>query len=243
MKIICAKKNIASKNIAEKIREISPKTEILEFDTDVLEVSEIFEEMIVLSSHKSKNPVPMLTVHVPGNWNDADFGGLAKTLNICNSNLIRRILCEIEKNNVSMGLNWKISLECDHHGPTFNVPITFVEIGSSEKEWENELAGLAVARSILEGIKRKDLCETVFAIGGGHYAEKFTNLCLKGKYSIGHILPKYKIESVNDDIMKEAIRKNDFPCKKILVDENCNLLQKKRIEEFCKKNDLSIEYV
>ncbi|MFA5050333.1 MAG: D-aminoacyl-tRNA deacylase [Candidatus Micrarchaeia archaeon] len=243
IRLVCAKKNFASINIAKQIKEISPSTEILESECDVLDIPCDFSdaEIIVLSSHKSKNPVPMLTVHAPGNWDSADFGGNPKTLNICSANLMRKIISEIDKNNKEMKLNWKVVLECDHHGPTCKIPITFVEIGSTQKEWENKTAGLVIAKSILEAIKRTDVCETVFAVGGGHYSEKFTKLAVLGKYSIGHILPKYKIDNIDEDVFIQAVKKNDSLVRKILIDENCSINQKNKINAFCRKYGILVE--
>ncbi|MBI5347577.1 MAG: hypothetical protein HZB66_03130, partial [Candidatus Aenigmarchaeota archaeon] len=116
-----------------------------DFDTDYI---------LVLSSHKSKVPKPMLTMHFPGNWGKAEMGGNAETLNTEYAGKLKQLYLETKKANSAFGLNWEVTIEVDHHGPTAknNVPIIFVEIGSSESEWGNPLAAKVLAHAIKETI-------------------------------------------------------------------------------------------
>jgi len=46
---------------------------------------------------------------------------------------------------------YQVSYEVTHHGPTTLVhPSFFVEIGSTEKEWGDPVAGRAVAEAVLD---------------------------------------------------------------------------------------------
>jgi len=262
MKILYTKVNPASLNIAEELRKIAPELELTEFEKDVLDVPTNFkEEMLILSTHKSKSGEPMLTVHVPGNWGTADFGGENKTLNIVDANLIKKLLIGIEKYNRKsseqsslalevprtsrLELNWKVCLECDHHGPTCKVPITFIEIGSSEKEWGNKTAGKVIASAIKEAIETKDAKEypIVFCIGEGHYSRKFTKINLESKYAVGHVLPKYRIKEFDEELFKQALEKNVGNVSKVLIDEECNRWQKDKIIGLCKRFEIKLEKV
>ncbi len=244
MKILYTKINPASKNIAEELAKIAPEIELTEFEKDVLEVPTDFEEeILVLSTHKSKTGEPMLTVHVPGNWGTADFGGENKTLNIVNAVLIKRLLIGIEKYNKKLGLNWKVCLECDHHGPTCKVPITFIEIGSSEKEWENKTAGKIIANAIKETLEDAKEYPIVFCIGEGHYSRKFTKIDLESNYAVGHILPKYRIKEFEEELFNQALEKNVGTVEKVLIDEECNRWQKDKIKQMCEKFGMNLEEI
>jgi len=93
MIILFTSKNIASKNIAEKLIENHGfvesgenkwkcgETEMIETNAEtVLDVPTDYDTdlILVLSTHKSKAGGRMITAHFPGNWNDAKFGGTPK---------------------------------------------------------------------------------------------------------------------------------------------------------------------
>ncbi len=247
MKIMYTKENPASLNIAERLREIKPEIELTEFKGDVLEVPTDFQTdlILVLSTHKSRNPKEMFTVHLPGNWVDADFGGEVETLNIADGEFMKKLMVGIKKYNNEIGLNWEISLEADHHGPTCDIPIIFVEIGSEEREWKNKKAGEIIAKSVLEAIDNKGDFESVFAIGGGHYPKKFNNIMLdeNNPYAVGHMLPKYSIMKIKEKTFKQGIEKNTKKITKILLDRECNLEQKEKIKKLSEKFKIKVELI
>ncbi len=53
-----------------------------------------------------------------------------------------------------MKLDYEVSYECTHHGPSLNVPAMFVELGSSEKQWNDSRAAEAVAHAAMEAIAK-----------------------------------------------------------------------------------------
>jgi D-aminoacyl-tRNA deacylase len=202
------------------------------FDTDYL---------IVLSPHKGKEVKARLTVHVPGNWDSADFGGTPRTLNIAYGTKLTELIRMLYKHNASSKLGFDVVLEVDHHGPTCSVPIIFVEIGSSENEWRNVLAGRVVADSVLEAIKSDKCYETIcFGVGGGHYAREFTDLILKEDVAIGHILPKYKIATLAPDTFEQAVVKNVERVDKVVALKTLNVAQKQKIKDLAA--DFNLQY-
>jgi D-aminoacyl-tRNA deacylase len=259
--ILYTSKNIASKLIAEKLLELNPAIKPIETNAEsVLDIPTDYDTdcIIVLSTHKSKNAKPMLTAHFPGNWDQAQMGGKSRTLNIAHGRLLKSIIRELETGNRKRGLNWPLFVEADHHGPTANVPIIFVEIGSTEKEWRNEVAAQIVAEAVnnalsLEtGNRTLDLLkqsfngplkrqtfqlETVFGIGGGHYSREFTKLALEDEdIAIGHICPKYAIESLAEDTFRQAIEKSVDPVSRVLVlKDGTNAAQKEKAKGLCSK--------
>jgi len=240
--ILYTSKNIASASIAKKMIEIGATVEPMDTGSDsVLSVPTDFDTdcMIVLSTHKSKAGNPMLTAHFPGNWDKAEMGGKERTLNVANGNMLKKIIRELNIANKKHKLNWPLFIEADHHGPNADVPIIFVEIGSTEKEWRDEKAAMVVAEAVNNSVRKTQdsELETVFCIGGGHYSKEFTKMTLERKdIAIGHICPKYAIDSLAEDTFRQAIEKNVDPIKHVLVlRESANSSQKKKVKALCER--------
>lgn len=241
--ILYTSKNIASKLIASKLMELEPVIKPIETNAEtVLDVPVDYDTdcIIVLSSHKSKAGTPMLTAHFPGNWDKAMMGGKERTLNVAHGRLLKRIVIEMEKARHKHGLDFPLFIEADHHGPFVKVPMIYVEIGSTEKEWRNEVAAKVVAEAVNNAIATKTgdwELETVFGVGGGHYAREFTKLVLEqDDLAVGHICPKYAIESLAEDTFKQAIGKSVDPVERVLVlKDSTNSSQKKKVKELCEK--------
>ncbi len=70
-------------------------------------------------------------------------------------------------------LDYEVSYECTHHGPSINVPTMFVELGSSPKQWNDKLAAQTVARAALASIAdfSSKSASAVLGIGGTHYSQ------------------------------------------------------------------------
>ncbi|MBW9222406.1 hypothetical protein KKP97_05100 [Methanothermococcus sp. SCGC AD-155-C09] len=217
--------------------------DFFESDRNLIELSQEdipknYDYYIFLSKHKSggKNPSGALTVHTPGNLTtDNSYGGNPEEVCPCDSILNTIMLKNINKeyykiinnkNNISdnntlnngnnnNNTSLKISFEGVHHGPSdLETPSVFVEIGSTEREWKNEILGRIIGRSILSTIEvlerenyDKDV-DRVISFGGGHYAPKFTKLALEGKYYVGYIVPKYA--KVSHNVLNQMIEKQDF---------------------------------
>jgi D-aminoacyl-tRNA deacylase len=182
----------------------------------------------------------MLTCHVPGNWNKADFGGENRTLNIVDASKIKIILNGMKKLAKEKLPDFEVAMEVDHHGPTCKVPILFVEIGSNEDAWQNSVAGEIVAEAVIDAIdnsSKYEKCETAFGIGGDHYAKPFRKLIFESnEVAIGHIIPKYHLKSLAEDTFKQAIEKSVEKATKVLVvKDDLNLEQKKKVTEWCEK--------
>jgi D-aminoacyl-tRNA deacylase len=245
--------NEASLNIAQKLIENHgfvqknesewEKDGVKLIDTKaptVLDVPTDFETdyLLVLSSHKSKSGKRMLTAHLPGNWGEAKFGGEPKTLNIAYGSRIKIIIEELSRAN---DIDWPVFMEADHHGPTCRVPIIFVEIGSTEKEWSDENAGRVVAQAVGRSLERTEKYESVFGVGGGHYTREFTKMLLETEYAVGHVAPKYVLDDLDFDVFRQAVEKNVETVRKVfLLKESTNRRHKRKISEFCSK--LGLEY-
>ena len=153
--------------------------------TQITEAPMDAEEIIVASRHASESGNPSLTVHVPGEPEKLELAEAApSTIKTALETLVR--VCD------ELGLPYDVSLEATHHGPTkLDVPVTFVEIGSSPEQWRDERAGEAVARAIMDAATSPSECHQALGLGGPHYAPRHTEVVLHTDVGIGHILPKY----------------------------------------------------
>jgi len=157
---------------------------------------------IFLSRHRSKMGEPTLTVHPIGNYADAEFGGQPKTLVPCAPRMMTHLLRLIKKNLQPTDLDYKVCYEVTHHGPFLKVPSLFVEVGSTEIQWQQKEPASIIATSLFELLTTyqyeedfsKDI-PVLLGIGGGHYAPRFTDVAFQKNAAFGHMIPSYHIDS------------------------------------------------
>jgi len=170
--------------------------------------------LIFFSKHRSKENTPNFTIHAPGNWGNAEFGGRTGTLCQTSSFLLKSLFIEISK---TAGL--PVTMEPTHHGPYAETPSIFVEIGSSEKEWNNKEFGKQIAESIVRSFKNPvKKYRSALLLGGLHYNDAANNIQKKSDLAIGHICPKYNLHHLNKVLLSQAIEKTIEGIDIILVD-------------------------
>ena len=153
-----------------------------------------------------------LSVHAPGNWRSADFGG--EPGKVCKSSALfmKQAFERIHDNMLQYNLKeYKLTLEATHHGPLIDKPCIFIEIGSTETEWADRKAGFIVAKSISETMKNFKLNpynEIAVGIGGPHYCPSFNKIQLKSNIAISHIISQYAFP-FTEEMIKEAVEKTD----------------------------------
>jgi D-aminoacyl-tRNA deacylase len=149
--------------------------------------------VIFLSRHSSVNPVPVLTVHVTGNFGAAALGGSARTLAPAAPAMMQAVLRALVKHCPE---GYRVSYEVTHHGPTgLHHPSFFVEIGSTEKEWTDPRAGRAVAEAVLEAVPLNAV--PLIGFGGTHYAVRQTEIALTSRGAFGHIAHSREIAGLD----------------------------------------------
>ncbi len=188
---------------------------------DHLEKHFAAEVFIFCSRHRAESAKPSLLVHSTGNLGpEALFGGNPYELSISAPSLVAAALRRLSIEQVERNLtDFDVSLEVTHHGPTsLNVPLVFVELGSTEEYWVHREGARAVAAAIMECIREPMQTESVIGFGGTHYASKFNKLVLEKGYKIGHIAPKYSINELNLDIVKQMVARTTGVVKKAIVD-------------------------
>ena len=165
--------------------------------------------VVFLSRHSSQSGKPTLSVHTPGNFGNAELGGLPRTLSVSPAAAMRDVLKALLRFRTEMNLNYEVSYECTHHGPSLNVPTMFVELGSSPRQWSDEVAAEVVARSAIEAVANfhKSESSAVIGIGGTHYNQRFTQMALDDEAVFGHMIPKYALPQVDSEMLGQCVKR------------------------------------
>lgn len=163
--------------------------------------------IIFVSRHSSEAGVPSLTVHTPGNFGTADFGGSPGEICFSNPNAQKVALKELQVQRDQLNLDFEVSMEATHHGPLTGKPTMFIEIGSDEEQWINPKAGEAIATSVMKAVDYREYSfPKAVGIGGGHYCQQHTLVMLFREYAIGHVLAKYV--PITEENVRKAVEKN-----------------------------------
>jgi len=159
--------------------------------------------LIFLSRHSSINPIPVLTVHVTGNTGKAELGGASQSLSPTNPVMMQAVLRQLFKHCPS---GYRVSYEVTHHGPTeLSIPSFFVEIGSTEKEWVDQRAGEAVAKSVLEAAPIDAI--PLIGFGGNHYAARQTEIAINSRGAFGHIVHSREVGLLDEALIHQMQEK------------------------------------
>lgn len=216
--ILYSSLDIAGKNIGKFLREKKlNEAKIFELNESIVYIknlpSEILKEfkegdiIIVASRHKSESKIPTFTAHTPGNFNEAKLGGKEKCLSISPALYLRKAIIELKKENEKHQKDYQVTLEVTHHGPTLDFPIMFIEVGSSEEQW-NDLNACKIVVDVIENLcnykPENEGIKVMIGIGGTHYAPNFTMKLLSENIAVGHIMPKYNF---NENLIIEMIKK------------------------------------
>ncbi|MAH03276.1 hypothetical protein CMI39_00640 [Candidatus Pacearchaeota archaeon] len=229
--IIASKKDKAGINITTQLSQFrknpvisSIKKDSSNFDfylvdddiihTENLDLEKInqYDFIIFASCHRSEKKEKTLSVHAPGNYREAKFGGIKEKLSKTSAFFQKQIFEKLNKNSIQYHLkDYKVTLECTHHGPIINKPCIFIEIGSSENEWGDRKAGFVIAKTIkdtIEEFKENPYNEIAIGIGGPHYCPNFNKIQINSNIALSHIIPSY-ILPITEEMIKEAIEKTD----------------------------------
>jgi D-aminoacyl-tRNA deacylase len=202
------------------IRLVSSKRELV--DSDHVERNLKTDMLIFASRHRSTAGKPALLVHCTGNWTgEAELGGRPYELAVAPASAMSEALLELAIQKTRANLKeYEVTLECTHHGPTsMSTPLMFVELGSDEACWRNEVAGEAVADAIFRVAKGVGRRRTALGIGGPHYAPNFTRAINSSpEIAIGHIIPNYVLKDLRNDMIHKAIQRTLEKVELIILD-------------------------
>ena len=161
------------------------------------------DEVVFMSRHKAASAIPTLTVHPIGNYKAAEFGGRPETLVRSSPASMSQALRLISRYNDTD--IFKVSFEVTHHGPYLEVPTYFIEIGSDMTHWPDKHAAEILGRVLEDVHPEKDNLKAI-GVGGGHYAPRFTEMVLGYRIDIGHMVPGYQLEGMDDETVVRYIR-------------------------------------
>lgn len=186
------------------------ETKLLFVNTEIVDtqfLGDLFtpQLLVFLSRHSSAMGIPTISVHTPGNLSEAKFGGKPRRVSISPAGAMKNALFEMAKLRNERGLNYEVSYECTHHGPSLDVPTMFVELGSSPKEWKDTRTAEVVAHAAMAAISLRPSYSIALGIGGPHYNKKFTRIALSTQKAFGHIIPKYVLPEVDAEIIRQCV--------------------------------------
>jgi D-tyrosyl-tRNA(Tyr) deacylase len=200
------------------------------------------EYYVFASRHRSESGERTLTVHVTGNLTDqAKVGGNPREVACCNADAMKVALLELKKARDEGDLDYRVSMEATHHGPSaLKKPVLFVEVGSTEKEWRDPEAVAAVARAALAAAENKKEFQKAVGLGGNHYAPIHTRVMLETDVAVGHIVPSYAILEVGAEVLRQAVEKTGAAFG-ILDWKGMNRHQRARIKELAQEIGLELK--
>ena len=264
--LVLSKRDPASMTMLKKLKEIEDFNEISEFEEytklqsknrtliilnkemiyqDNIEEIENSDRFVFLSRHVSQSKKPTLTAHFLGNpSNESPYGGEKMKIAPTCPELMKNYIIKLNMQKKYL-LQYEISLEAIHHGPTnISKPCLFIEIGSDLENWKDENAAEIVIKSIINCIDNQiDVKKIGIGLGGPHYSKKFTELLINTEYAIAGYISRHYMQYFNQDILKQMIEKCEQEVKFAIVDKKGIGKEKRRVLELLKDNNLEIIFI
>ncbi len=179
------------------------------------------ERVIFVSKHRSAQDLPALTVHATGNLTaQAKFGGRPEEVSWVDPRVLKRALVSLRQGLSEAGLEIEVTMEATHHGPTnFEVPVCFIEIGSTPKQWTDPVLGEIAAQATIDATQFAGTSINTVGFGGTHYSARHTTMNLESQYAVGHMVPKYAFEDgMTAPVLRTTFQKTTGGCKTALID-------------------------
>jgi len=207
---------------------------------DWIEEKYQYDSYVFLSKHASESGTLALTCHSTGNFSEAQFGGFPRQIAIPHPHLQKSYMKHLwaKRNNFS---KFEITIEATHHGPTaLNKPALFIEIGTTQKEWNDKNLCENVAKIIVEEVcKEPEKHKVAICFGGTHYPQKFNKELIEGEFALGTIAPKHALDNL-DDILFSHILDRNREAKYALVDWRGLGKNKQKVVNLIQNTDLEM---
>jgi D-aminoacyl-tRNA deacylase len=197
---------------------------------------------VFLSRHRSESGIPALTVHTTGNFTaEESLGGRPKEVGRINPDLQKNYMVALDKRRKDLE-GYQITIEATHHGPTsLQRPVLFVELGSSEKNWEDEHAGKVVGDALVEALTQgRSWDKVAMAFGGTHYSDKLNKFLIESDYALSAVVAKYYLEGIDSAMFGQIIQKTTKFPRYVAIDWKGMGQQKERILEMAKQFALEV---
>jgi D-aminoacyl-tRNA deacylase len=206
--------------------------------------------LIFLSKHESKSKIPALTSHFTGNFStDKSLGGAAFEIGIAYPSFQKEYMKNLflMKNSLP---KYDLTIESSHHGPTSSSnPILFIEIGSSEEEWNNKKTAKMVCDCLIQTIQNvnkkanNEELEIAIGLGGNHYPQKFNNLILSSNVAFASIASKHNLRFINNEMLNQMWEKSIEKVTSIYIDKKGMGSEKNRILSLLRTHVLEPKYI
>lgn len=169
------------------------------------------------TTHRSAAGTHSLSCHVQGNWGPADLGGIPRNVSHAPARLLKAFFKELLKH--AKDYEGEITLEATHHGPELEKPCLFLEIGSDDTQWRRPELGKLWAAIIMNVLSKKQPAwQTAVGIGGTHYCHNFNAIQATSNIALGHICPKYAMEHLDVEMLRQAVDKTVPKAELIILD-------------------------
>ena len=119
-------------------------------------------------------------------------------------------------------------------------PSIFVEIGTTEKQWNDESLCSSVA-SLVHQVMSQSIKEhpVAICIGGTHYPSKFTNELINGKFALGTVIPKHALDNLDKKLFSHILQQNSM-AKTALLDWSGLGPNKQKVLDLLDSTDLEV---
>ena len=206
--------------------------------------------LIFLSKHASKSKIPALTSHFTGNFStDKSLGGREFEIGIAYPSFQKVYMKNLFLMKNSL-VKYDLTIESSHHGPTSSSnPILFIEIGSSEEEWQNKETAKMVCECLIQSIQNvnkkanTEELEIAIGLGGNHYPQKFNNLILTSNVAFAAIASKHNLRFINSVMLSQMLEKSIEKVTSIYIDKKGMGSEKNRILSLLRTQELDPKYV
>ena len=262
--IVCSLNDPAGCNIKERLLENFPFFETSEFydsspiyswsdkllvssHKEIVHVDDLDEKFkdsryIFLSRHWAESKIPSLTSHFVGNFGAEAFGGKPGEIGEYSPALLKNYILTLNSFHDEIPSSYNITLEATHHGPTsLRSTVLFVELGSSEKEWDDMNAAGIVAKALVASLEKTTKYEKcAIGVGGTHYPERLNKIIMNSDIALGPIVPKHSLEYLTKELLDQIISKSDQRINMALVDYKGLGKSKQSVLNILKETDLEI---
>ncbi|MGN6346555.1 MAG: D-aminoacyl-tRNA deacylase [Candidatus Nitrosocosmicus sp.] len=206
--------------------------------------------IIFLSKHVSKSKTPTLTSHSTGNFSESIlWGGKPNEIGNTFPSFQKLYMKKIHEKKDEVA-DYDLMIEATHHGPTSPVnPMLFIEIGSSEIQWNDKNTASFVCKCVIETVKsitdktNQNTTDIGIGIGGNHYPQKFNKLILFSNVAFGPIISKYNLAFINEKMISQIKMKSVEKVKNIYIDEKGLGKEKEKVLNLLRNQDLDTIFV
>jgi len=230
-------------------------TPLIQLNDLKLKEAKIDPDLVIFARrHRSEAARPAFLTHSTGNWGaKAEYGGDPHELSKTSALLLKAAFNTLStQRHIKEMEDFTVDIEVTHHGPTsIEKPLIFLELGSSEKEWEIEKAGKVVAHSTFHAcltyskmLENNIKYPTTIGLGfgGTHYAPQFRKLISMHNIALSFICPKYYIQDLDKIIIQQMISNTHEKVDSFIVDwKGTNSADKKHLIPLLEEFDVPIK--